>query len=60
MAFWQKKPASAPESPSLDNAAQPVVNSPAIGTRPVKLGFRIGGLETCVSSSEASGTMTCQ
>lgn len=41
MVFWPKGPASAPERPTLDNATPPVVDSPAIGTRPVKLGFRI-------------------
>ena len=39
--LWPKGSASAPETPSLDNATPPVVDSPAIGTRPVKLGFRI-------------------
>ena len=41
MVFWPKGPASAPERPTLDNATPPVFDSPAIGTRPVKLGFRI-------------------
>ena len=41
MVFWPKGPASAPEGPTLDNATQPVVDSAAIRTRPVKLGFRI-------------------
>ena len=41
MVFWPKGPASALERPPLDNATPPVVDSPAIGTRPVKLGFRI-------------------
>ena len=41
MMFWPKGPASAPERPTLDNAIPPVVGSPAISRRPVKLGFRI-------------------
>jgi len=41
MEFWPKGPASAPQRPTLDNANPPAVDSAAIGTRPVKLGFRI-------------------
>ena len=41
MVFWPEGPASASERPTLDNATPLVVDSPAIGTRPVKLGFRI-------------------
>ena len=41
MVFWPKGLASAPDGPTLDNATQTVVDSAAIGTRTVKLGFRI-------------------
>ena len=41
MVLWPKGPASAPEKPTPNNAIPPVVVSSAIGTRPVKLGFRI-------------------
>ena len=41
MVFWPKGQASAPERPTLDHANQPVVDSATIGTRPVKLGFRL-------------------
>ena len=41
MVFWPKGLASAPERPTLDSATQPVVDSAAIDTRPVKLGIRI-------------------
>lgn len=41
MVFWPKGPASAPQRPTLDNARPPAVDSAAIGTRPVKFGFRI-------------------
>ena len=41
MVFWPKGPTSAPERPTLDHATPSVVDSPAIGTKPVKLGFRI-------------------
>ena len=41
MMFSPKGPASALERPPLDNATPPVVDSAAIGTRPVKLGLRI-------------------
>ena len=41
MVLWPKGPASAPQRPTLDNATPPVVDATAIGTRPVKLGFRI-------------------
>ena len=41
MVFWPKGPVSALESSTLGNATQPAVDSAVIGTRPVKLGFRI-------------------
>ena len=41
LTFWPEGSASAPGRAALDSARQPVVDSVAIGTRPVKLGFRI-------------------
>ena len=53
MVFWPKGPASGPERPTLDKATQPVVDSPAIGTRPVKLGFRISADLAAVLTTRA-------